>query len=83
MNKSFAILDIYNLLIKREQFNVDTISIKYSVSRRTTMRYVRQVRKFVNEYYPGYDVVFDKINQTYRLVQVTDWYMNIKKIALI
>lgn len=69
MNKSFVILDIYNLLIKREPFNVDSISKKYSVSRRTTMRYVRLVRGFVNEYYSGYDVIFDKISKTYRLVQ--------------
>jgi hypothetical protein len=69
VNKSFVILDIYNLLIKREPFSVDSICRKYNISRRTTLRYVKVVKDFILEYYTGYSVNFDKIEGTYRLIQ--------------
>lgn len=69
MSKSFVVLDIYNLLIKREDFSVDSISKKYNISRRTTLRYVKVVKDFISMAYSGYQVVFNKIEGTYKLTQ--------------
>ena len=39
MDKTFAILLIYDLLLQGEEFNISTLCEKLNVSRRTRLRY--------------------------------------------
>lgn len=70
MKKETFVLEIFNFLIKREYFTIESLSEMFLVSRRTVIRYIKIVKEFVKEHYDHYVVYFDKTEKTYKLRQM-------------
>lgn len=70
MKKSYAILVIYDLLENSEPFQVKDMESKLGCSRRTCLRYTKDIKDYLREYQPGKSLVYDRKNQTITIRKV-------------
>lgn len=70
MEKTFAILVIYDLLIDGDEFNINTLCDKLNVSRRTCLRYMGDLKEYFKEFKENKKVLYDKRRNTFKVVSV-------------
>ena len=69
MTKSNAILIIYDHLRAGKPCHVkDIVSLCGGISRRTALRYIKEIKDYLSEYLPEQTLVFDGVNDTYRII---------------
>ena len=69
MTKSNAILIIYDHLRAGKPCHVkDSVSLCGGISRRTALRYIKEIKDYLSEYLPEQTLVFDGVNDTYRII---------------
>lgn len=69
MKKYFAMLMIYDALEKKVPFTIKDIEEKCGANRRTCFRYVHDIKDYIRETYPNQDVVYDRKNKTFHLIE--------------
>ena len=69
MDKTFAILLIYDLLVKGDDFNINTLCSKLNVSRRTCLRYMGDLKEYFYTFKENKKVLYDKKKNTFRIVE--------------
>lgn len=68
MEKTFAILVIYDLLIKGDEFNINTLCDKLNVSRRTCLRYMGDLKEYFKIFKENKKVLYDKKRNSFKII---------------
>lgn len=68
MEKTFAILIIYDLLITGDEFNINSLCEKLNVSRRTCFRYMNDLKKYFKLHKNSKKVIYDKKANTFKVI---------------
>ena len=66
--KSLALLFIYGLLCSQKSVTKEEIMNKLDISEIAFWRYLQDIRAFLMEFDPGKELIYQKRDQTYRLV---------------
>lgn len=64
MDKPSAILLIYDTLLEERPLTIDEISKNFECSRRTSLRYIKNVRKYLLQYHHK-TVAYDRKKNTF------------------
>lgn len=71
MDKSTAILIIYDTLMSQKPLTISELSEACDCSRRTSLRYVKNVRKYLLQYH-NLAVVFDRKKKTFLIKSTSE-----------
>lgn len=68
MDKTFAILLIYDLLLQGEEFNISTLCEKLNVSRRTCLRYMGDLKEYFYTFKDNEKILYDKKKNSFCVI---------------
>ena len=66
-NKSFILIEMYDLLLQGKPIKKQYFIDKYEVSNRTFRRYISELQAYLFNFYKGYVIVFTRKNMEYIL----------------
>jgi len=71
MKKSYAILVVYDSLRNKKSFQVKDMEKELGCSRRTCLRYTKDIKDYLSIYHPELTLFYDRKKQSFLLKQKT------------
>lgn len=72
MNKTLAVLYIYDLLLSKKKFQTTDLTEKFGCSLRTVKRHIQSVKKYISIYHPEKTIKYSAKEKSYFLVAKED-----------
>lgn len=69
MKKSYAILEIFDDLLNEKEITITDIQEKYDCSRRTALRYIRDIKDFLSVNHKELRLYYDKMKKTFLILR--------------
>lgn len=70
MRKATALLLLYDMIQTKTSFQLKDLMEKMKCSRRTSLRYIGDIRVYLKQYRPGWELVYDGSKRTFVLKEV-------------
>lgn len=67
--KTQAVLYMYDTLLKMGSFEREFIEEQLNIGDLTFHRYVEELRAYFSNFYTGYDLIYDRANELYRVIK--------------
>ena len=72
MKKVYAMLMVYDMLLTGEKFTIDSLCSALNYSRRTCLRYIKELRTYFEVCGVPKKILFDRQLNTFKLVEIEE-----------
>ena len=72
MKKVYAMLMVYDMLLTGEKFTIDSLCSALNYSRRTCLRYIKELRTYFEVCGVPKKILFDRQLNTFKLVELEE-----------
>lgn len=69
MKKSLVILSIYTYLLDNKKLETSKIESEFGISNRTWIRYIKDIKEFINNNKPEYSLVYKRSLNAFVLLE--------------
>lgn len=69
MKKSLVILSIYTYLLDNKKLETSKIESEFGISNRTCIRYIKDIKEFINNNKPEYSLVYKRSLNAFVLLE--------------